>query len=200
MEFQAWLGLQGSEEVRALFGLPEEEELMEAFPCSLLQTYTCPDNSFTDARQVALMPYEACTSIYKPQHVVAAAMLAFQLDIAMWSCKLAAISCLPVQSQDIQLWKTEHLAPPSPLTHPSPRPWYPRLQLLLLASCLSFGCLGLARRKIDTYMYQIVWMGPMPQEACYSRAGDGLAAYVPCMDHLKARSAYIHADCLWVDV
>ncbi|KAK9831260.1 hypothetical protein WJX74_009729 [Apatococcus lobatus] len=45
--------VQGSEEVRALFGLPEEEELMEAFPCSLMQTYTCTDNSFTDTRKIS---------------------------------------------------------------------------------------------------------------------------------------------------
>ncbi|KAK9862871.1 hypothetical protein WJX84_010845 [Apatococcus fuscideae] len=43
---------QGSDQVRALFELLEEEELMEAFPCNLLQNYTCAHNSFTEAQQV----------------------------------------------------------------------------------------------------------------------------------------------------
>jgi len=44
---------QGSGEVQQLFGLPESEELMEKFSCTLLQTVECRHNTFSKPQQVA---------------------------------------------------------------------------------------------------------------------------------------------------
>jgi len=43
---------QGSGEVQQLFGLPESEELMEKFSCTLLQTVECRHNTFSKPQQV----------------------------------------------------------------------------------------------------------------------------------------------------
>lgn len=43
---------QGSGEVQQLFGLPESEELMEKFTCTLLQSFECPHNTFSKPQQV----------------------------------------------------------------------------------------------------------------------------------------------------
>ena len=46
---------QGSSEVQDLFGLPEDEELMEKFPCQLVQTMECLHNTFSKPTQVDLI-------------------------------------------------------------------------------------------------------------------------------------------------
>lgn len=43
---------QSSSEVQELFGLPESEELMEKFNCTLLQTMECQHNPFSKPQQV----------------------------------------------------------------------------------------------------------------------------------------------------
>ena len=44
--------LQDSQLLQEEFGLATSEELLERFPCSMLQTYTCLHNPFTPNQQV----------------------------------------------------------------------------------------------------------------------------------------------------
>lgn len=43
---------QDNPEVRELFGLTSDEQLVEQFECKLLQTYACNHNTYTPAIQV----------------------------------------------------------------------------------------------------------------------------------------------------
>ncbi|KAK9829945.1 hypothetical protein WJX72_008797 [[Myrmecia] bisecta] len=43
-----------SSRIQDMFGLGDTEELMESFPCSLLQTFGCRHNAFSQPRQVAI--------------------------------------------------------------------------------------------------------------------------------------------------
>ena len=43
---------QSKSEVQAFFGLPDSEELLEKFQCTLVQTYACTNNHFTTPRLV----------------------------------------------------------------------------------------------------------------------------------------------------
>ena len=45
---------QEAPELHSLFGLSADDELMEAFQCSLAQTYKCLHNTFSDAREARL--------------------------------------------------------------------------------------------------------------------------------------------------
>lgn len=44
--------MQEGNEVQDLFGLPETEELMDKFPCNLVQTLECQHNNFSKSQQV----------------------------------------------------------------------------------------------------------------------------------------------------
>lgn len=52
--------MQESSEVQDLFGLSEDEELLERFGCSLVQTMECRHNPFSKPQQV--MGRRACHS------------------------------------------------------------------------------------------------------------------------------------------
>ncbi len=44
--------VQSKSEVQAFFGLPDSEELLEKFQCTLVQSYACTNNHFTTPRLV----------------------------------------------------------------------------------------------------------------------------------------------------
>lgn len=50
--------LQDSQLLQEEFGLATSEELLERFPCSMLQTYTCLHNPFTPNQQVCPAQFE----------------------------------------------------------------------------------------------------------------------------------------------
>ena len=53
---------QSKPEVQAFFGLPDSEELLEKFQCTLVQSYACTNNHFTTPRLVCAAPLNAaCT-------------------------------------------------------------------------------------------------------------------------------------------
>ena len=47
---------QSKPEVQAFFGLPDSEELLEKFQCTLVQSYACTNNHFTTPRLVRAAP------------------------------------------------------------------------------------------------------------------------------------------------
>ncbi len=47
---------QSKPEVQAFFGLPDSEELLEKFQCTLVQSYACTNNHFTTPRLVGAAP------------------------------------------------------------------------------------------------------------------------------------------------
>ena len=42
--------------MQAFFGLPDSEELLEKFQCTLVQSYACTNNHFTTPRLVGAAP------------------------------------------------------------------------------------------------------------------------------------------------